>query len=255
MLLKLDRPIIAFDVETHDMCPPEQARIVELGFIMFRPDGTTKTWQSLVNPGVPISTDTTKIHHITDEMVKDSPKFKQIAESLTKGFNNCDYAGYNVKFDLRVLQGEMNRVGVKWNYTDARLVDGLRLWQISEPRTLGDAVQKYVGRKLSDAHRAMGDAQDAWDAIEGILKAHDKLPRTVQEIHDLCFPRNPDWVDEDGKIAWKGLDAVLTFGKWVGTPLHLVETSYLNWMLNGNFSETVKLIVRKTLAGEMLTKE
>jgi DNA polymerase-3 subunit epsilon len=255
MLLTLKRPIITLDVETHDKCAPEQARIVELGFVMYSPDGTTKAWSSLVNPGVPIAPDTTRIHGITDEMVAPAPRFAAIAANLVKGFSNCDYAGYNVKFDLRVLQGEMNRNGVKWSYADAYLVDGLRLWQIAEPRTLTDGVKKFTNGEMTEAHRALGDAKDAWSVIEGILSAHEKLPRTVQAIHELCFPRDTNWLDDDGKIVWKGNEAVLSFGRWNGTPLSKVDRGYLNWMVSGEFPEATKVIVRAALDGVFPVKE
>lgn len=252
MLLKLERPIIAFDVETHDICIPEEARIVEIGFIKYFPGGATKEWNSLIKPDKPIEAGATAVHKIENSHVTDSPTFKQIAVNLAKGFADCDYAGYNVKFDLRVLQGEMARAGIQWSYADARLVDGLRLWQVSEPRTLSDAVKRFLNRPPSEAHRAMGDAKDAWEVIQGMLAQFPKLPRDVPSIHELCFPRNPDWLDAEGKISWKGDGEVpvLTFGKWNGTQLHLVDKGYLQWMLNGNFSDEVKDILRKGLAGE-----
>lgn len=254
MLLKLTRPIIAFDVETNDKCTPEQARIVELGFVQYSPDGKIKTWSSLVNPEGPINPEATKIHGITDDMVKDAPAFKQIAASLVKGFCNCDYAGYNVKFDLRVLQGEMNRAGIKWGYADAHLVDGLRLWQVAEPRTLTDGVKKFTAGEMTEAHRALGDAQDAWSVIEGILTTYTKLPHTPKDIHELCFPRDTGWIDDDGKIVWKGDVAVLGFGKWNGTPLSKVDKSYINWMLGSDFPESTKAVLRKALDGEYPVK-
>ena len=254
MLLKLERPIIAFDVETAGMGVPEDNRIVELAFLKFFPDGTTKEWSGLVKPDVPMDPSAIAVHHITPEMVKDSPTFKDIAPGLLKGFRDCDYAGYNVKFDLRVLSGEMKRAGVEWSYADAHLVDGLRLWQVSEPRSLGDAVRRFLHREPSEAHRAMGDTRDSWDAIEGLLDTFPKLPREVKAIHELCFPRNPSWLDADGKFAWKGNDVVMTFGKWNGVALVNVDKSYLQWMLNGSFSDEAKDILRKGLAGEWPVK-
>jgi DNA polymerase-3 subunit epsilon len=250
MLLKLTRPIIAFDVETAGMGVPEENRIVELAFLKFFPDGTTKEWSSLVKPDVPIEATAIAVHHITEEMTNGAPTFKQLAANLAKGFSDCDFAGYNVRFDLRVLSGEMSRAGITWGYADAHLVDGLRLWQVSEPRSLGDAVRRFLKREPSEAHRAMGDTKDSWDAIEGLLDAFPKLPREVKAIHELCFPKNPDWLDADGKLIWKNGSAVMTFGKWNGTPLNTVDKGYLQWMLNGSFSDEVKDILRKGLAGE-----
>ena len=69
--LKLDRPLIVFDIESTGVSP-RQDRIIELAAIKVTPEGdeTTKCW--LLNPTVPIPEDSTKIHGITDEDVRDS---------------------------------------------------------------------------------------------------------------------------------------------------------------------------------------
>ena len=103
MELKLKRPLIFFDLETtgtnvtHD-------RIVELSFIKVMPDGTVIEKSRRLNPEMPIPPESTAIHHITDDDVRDCPTFRQIAHSLEEIFADTDVAGYNSnKFDVPVL--------------------------------------------------------------------------------------------------------------------------------------------------------
>lgn len=57
-------------------------------------------------------------------------------------------------------------------------------------------------------------------------------------------------LDQDGKLAWRYGEATLNFGKWATTPLSKVERSYLQWMLkDGDFSDSVKTIIRQALIG------
>ena len=78
MKLKLDRPVMFFDLETtgtdalHD-------RIVEISMIKVMPDGTDIQRTVRVNPGMPIPAEATAVHHITDADVADKPLFSQLA--------------------------------------------------------------------------------------------------------------------------------------------------------------------------------
>lgn len=248
--ITLDRPLIWLDVETANLAPPEQARICELSFHMIYPDNKPdKIWSTLLNPDIPIHPDVAKVHKITDADVKDKPKFAQIATNLAKGFNGSDYGGYNVKFDLRVLGGEFARANVSWSYADARIIDPLRLWQINEPRTLTDAVRKFRGREPSEAHRAAGDVWDTYDVFLGQLETWPSLPRDVAKLSELCYPPDPDKIDEGGKFRWKNGNVVACFGKHAGTPIQRLPKDYLKWMQGADFPDEIRQIARDALRG------
>lgn len=247
--LTLERPLVWLDVETHAKLPPEHGRIIELGFEMLYPDGREpKRWVSYINPGVPITADATGVHRIKDEDVSSAPRFNQVAASLAKGFSHCDFGGYNVRFDLRCIEAEMTRAGVPWSYRDALLLDSLRLWQLGASRTLSDAVREFCGREPREAHRALGDAQDAQDAAVGMLRRFEKLPRELKALHELSF-KNPDHLDADGKIIWVGEEAALNFGKHSGMLLKNVGRGYLEWICGTNFPADVKKIATDALNG------
>lgn len=246
----LNRPLIWLDVETATIAPPEQARICELSFHVVYPDNKPdKTWSSLINPGISIHPETTSIHHITDAEVQDKPRFAQIAANLAKGFNGADYGGYNVKFDLRVLGGEFARAGVPWSYTEARIIDPLRIWQTQEPRTLTDAVRKFRGREPSEAHRASGDVWDAYDVFLGQLEMWQQLPRSIEELSKICHPPDPDKIGESGKFRWKDGKAVITFGKYAGRSIQELPGDYLRWLCGADFPDEVKQIAREAQQG------
>jgi len=141
--LKLDRKFIVFDLETTGVESHED-RIVQMAMHIFRPDGTVDEWTSLVNPLRTIPEGATKVHGITNDMVKDAPTFKSMAGNLHGGFTNADFGGYNVKFDLRFMVAEFQRCSLTFQYHEGiRVLDGFRMWQVSSPRTLGDAYQHW----------------------------------------------------------------------------------------------------------------
>jgi DNA polymerase-3 subunit epsilon len=252
----LTRPLIAMDVETHDKVPPAQAHIVELGFLIMYPDEREpKRWCQLINPGVPIDPGATAVHSITNEDVKEAPLFSQLADNLAKGFTNCDYVGYNINFDLQVMQGEMDRAKVKWSYTNAHLFDPMHLWRVIEPRTLSDAVRRFLDREPTDAHRAIGDAEDALEVGLKLLELFPaKLPKDMKRLHDLAFRKDPLWIDSQGKLIWKGNEACINFGKHQGVALRLVPRSYLEWLAGSDFPTDTKLIIGDCLFGKFPSK-
>ncbi len=68
--------------------------------------------------------------------------------------------GYNVGFDLDMLQAEFQRAGLDLLDVSSKLViDPYWLWRKMEPRGLQQAHQRFVGAAFEGAHRAQADAQ------------------------------------------------------------------------------------------------
>lgn len=291
-LLSPTRPVLFFDTETTGPNPNED-RIVELGFIRVMPDGTTKEWQSLINPGIPIPKEATygngtegyPGHGITDGMVQGCrrcfeqglhevtadahastatdghefapwPFFHQLADNLLIGFTNTDFGGYNLKgYDLPLMRAEFQRNGKQWDYGDANVLDGLRLWQLGQGRSLSDASEIFLQRKHQGAHRALDDVRTSVEVIVAQLKLFSTLPRSLPQIHERCWPKDPNALDPDGKIVWKNGEAVMNFGKnWKGVPLAKMTRRNLEWIVSpacAGANPTVKQICRDALAGRL----
>lgn len=112
MDLNLKNPIIFFDLETTGVNITHD-KIVEISYIKIYPNGEEEEKTLRVNPGCHIPEEATAVHHITDEDVKDCPKFKDIAKNLSKVFEGCDIAGFNSnRFDIPLLAEEFLNAGV-----------------------------------------------------------------------------------------------------------------------------------------------
>ena len=136
MRLNLKNPIIFFDIESTGLNVATD-RIVEISMVKVMPDGTTEVKTRRLNPTIHISEESTKIHGIHDEDVKDCPTFNQIAKSLAKWMEGCDIAGYNSnKFDIPVLYEEFLRAGVDFDFRKRKLVDVQNIFHKMEQRTL-----------------------------------------------------------------------------------------------------------------------
>ncbi len=94
MQLNLIRPIIFFDLETTGTSVTAD-RIVEISIIKVFPDGHTEEKTRRINPECHIPEESTAIHHISDEDVKNAPTFPQTDKSLHELYSDSDIAGFN----------------------------------------------------------------------------------------------------------------------------------------------------------------
>jgi len=101
--------LIAIDLETTGLSPLVD-RIIEVAAIKIGPT-TTEVYESLINPGIEIPPHTTEIHHITDEMVAESPKSQEILTGLLDFFGDLPIVAHNAKFDLGFIVMGLK----KWN--------------------------------------------------------------------------------------------------------------------------------------------
>ena len=103
MELKLNKPIIFFDLETTGINIAKD-KIVEISILKIYPNGNkeSKTW--LVNPEMQIPKEASDIHGITNERVVAEPTFKELAKEVRKMIEGCDLAGFNSnRFDIPLL--------------------------------------------------------------------------------------------------------------------------------------------------------
>src|ERR1700752_3634570 len=109
MKLNLKRPLAFFDLETTGTNIGAD-RIVEISVIKMLPAGgeEVKTWR--INPGMPISLESSMVHGIYNEDVKNEPEFKALAADIAEFIGESDLAGYNSnKFDIPMLMEEFLR--------------------------------------------------------------------------------------------------------------------------------------------------
>ena len=249
-MLKLERPLVVFDIESTGVAARKD-RIIELAAIKVMPDGTeiSKCW--LMNPTVKIPPETTAIHGISDEIVKDCPTFAEKADEIFAFFEGCDLSGFNAdRFDIPCLEEEFARVGKNFAPTARKHVDVQRIYHRKEPRDLSAAVQFYLGRDHAGAHGAEADARATLEVLKAQMAKYADLPQTVDEMDEYLVPHDPLNADRMGTLRWKDGELTVNFGKKKGESLKkrcFNEPNFLKWMLKGDFDTEVKMIIRDLL--------
>ena len=126
MLLKLKNPIIFLDLETTGINIASD-RIVEIALIKVSIDGSEEEKSLRINPGVPIPQETSEIHGIYDEDIKDEPTFKEVAKMLAKFMEGCDLGGFNSSSGKRFSGAGSLTSSMSFRATDGVRDDSPRL--------------------------------------------------------------------------------------------------------------------------------
>lgn len=170
-----EHPIVVIDTETggtdiarHRVCEVA-IRIVTPGQPVF-----AKSW--LLDPGSPIPAEATKVHGITDEMVRGQPAFHAIAHELAMLVSSGIPTAYNARFDRAMLIAEYLRARLEvpsWLHAGQSFIDVLAWARDNEPKLsrgngnfkLGN-VAKRLGVPVGTAHRAAGDCETTAGLLE-----------------------------------------------------------------------------------------
>ena len=244
--MKLDRPLIVFDIESTGV-NPRQDRIIELAAVKLHPDGAEDGHTWLLNPTIPIPPETTAIHGITDDIVKDCPTFAEAAADIFAFFEGCDLSGFNAdRFDIPCLEEEFARAGRNFESSARRHVDVQRIYHKMEPRDLTAAVRFYLGRDHVGAHGAEADAKATVEVLKAQMVKYPDLPKTSAEMDEYLVPHDPLNADRQGMIRWIDGAWCINFGKKKGSKLSQLlanERNYLRWIVNGAFDTEVRQIV------------
>lgn len=247
MKLNLKKPIVFFDLETTGLNITTD-KIVEISYIKVFPNGTEEAKTLRVNPEKHIPEQSTAIHHITDEDVKDCPTFKQVARGLAAVFEGSDVAGFNSnRFDIPMLQEEFLNAGIDFDLSKRRFVDVQTIFHKMEQRNLVAAYKFYCGKDLEDAHSADGDTRATYEVLKAQLDKYPTLQNNVEFLSS--FSTQNKNVDLSGRFVYndQGVE-VFNFGKYKGKSVSdvlLKDSGYYGWMMKGDFPQDTKNVLTK----------
>jgi len=134
-------------------------RITEIAIYVTDGKKLINSFTSLVNPKRKITPFVVKLTGITDEMVKDAPLFKDIAQEVLDITEGCIFVAHNIGFDYSMVKREFKRIGLPFRRSNACTVQlSQRVFKNQPSYSLGNLC-KNLGIELSNRHRAFGDAE------------------------------------------------------------------------------------------------
>lgn len=124
---------IVLDTETTGFDPKTGDRMIEVGCIEIEdllPTG--RTFHTLIHPERSIPPDAIRVHGITDEKVRDAPKFAEIVIDLCDFIGDAPIIAHNAQFDRNFIDHEFGRCG-RALFEEHRWIDTLKLAQARFP--------------------------------------------------------------------------------------------------------------------------
>ncbi|MBD1394745.1 3'-5' exonuclease [Mucilaginibacter glaciei] len=250
MKLILKRPLAFFDLETTGTNIGTD-RIVEISVIKLHPDGTDEVGTWRVHPGIPIPLESSLVHGIYEEDIKDEKRFKELGDHIAEFIGDSDLAGYNSnKFDIPMLMEEFLRAGVQFDLENRHFVDVQNIFHQMEQRTLKAAYQFYCDKQIVNAHSAEADTRATMEVLLAQIekyeghewedkKGNKSIPVVgdVEALHKFTNLSRP--VDFAGRMVYNEEgEELINFGKHKGKRVEDVlnaEPSYYSWMMQGDF--------------------
>jgi DNA polymerase-3 subunit epsilon len=207
-----DVPIAVVDFETTGMWAGSD-RVVEVAVVRVEHGREPElVLDTLVNPVRRMGC--TFVHGITDRDVADAPRFEQVAGRLLRAISGCVVAAYNVSFDLRFLEAELGRVGVRHEFPHLCLMYLRPMLGLGKHCALSRACWSH-GIPMGRAHAAAPDAHAAaclWTVYRDEIAGRNI--RTFAELAAVkpykftasfdCSPHSGECSDDHARVPLKG---------------------------------------------------
>ena len=259
MKLNLSKDAVVLDLETTGLSPAKD-KIIQIAILKIyagnskEPELKTR----YINPGIPIPKKVIEITGITDEIVKDAPKFEKIAKGIVAFIGDADIITFNGnRFDIPFLIEELNRCEIELDMSERKCVDVKRLYHRMEPRDLRAAHRKFVGREIENAHDAGSDVQATLNVLEAMLDEYrgvdcinpddttiaSPIVNDMDALHE--FTKNFGELDYEGWVV-KNEEGKIVFGKGKYqdqelAPILIQDKGYYDWIMNkGDFTRDTR---------------
>jgi len=144
---------------------------------IYRHDGhqIIDQFSSLVNPERPIQAFVASLTGINNNMLRQAPKFYEVAKRIVEITDNAVLVAHNAQFDYRILRTEFTRLGYEFERRTICTVElSKKLLPGHASYSLGK-LTRALGIPISDRHRAQGDAQATVKLFQLLLdRDHEK---------------------------------------------------------------------------------
>lgn len=247
MNLKLERPLVFFDLETTGVNIGTD-RIVEISILKVHPNGNKESYTWLVNPEIEIPAEATAVHGITNEKVVTEPTFKELAAKVSDLIADCDLAGFNSnRFDIPLLAEELMRAGIDFDMDNRKAVDVQVIYHKKEKRNLSAGYQFYCGKELEGAHSAKADTLATYEILNAQVEKYEDLESTVDALSE--YSSHSKRADFAGFILFnENKQEIFSFGKYKGRLVEDVlkeNPGYNSWIQNADFPLYTKKVLQR----------
>lgn len=157
------------DIETTGGSPKFN-KIIEVAIVTFDGTQVVDTYETLINPDRHIPPFITSLTGITNDMVKNSPQFHEVAATIIEKTEDKIFVAHNVNFDYGFIKNEFSELGYKFDRKklctvrlSKKIIPGYRSYSLG-------TLTKNLGITINDRHRALGDAEATAKVLELLIE-------------------------------------------------------------------------------------
>ncbi len=210
-------------------------RITEVGIIEVDEDGV-REWSSLVNPKIPIPPFIQSLTGISNDMVRSAPTFEELADAIHARLADRIFIAHNARFDHGFLKNEFARTGHVFHPSVLCTVRlSRRLYPEHARHNLDSLIERH-GLRVSERHRALGDAQLLWQFWQTIHASHEPEVITDAVGKLLGRPSLPPRIDAQQIEALPSSHGVYLFYGANDLPLYIGKANNVRRRVLQHFS-------------------
>lgn len=230
MTLLEKEKFVCFDVETTGLDPLND-QIIEIAIVTFTFGEILESYESLIDPQREIPDETIKIHHITNEMVKDKPKIREVLPEVLELIGKHIIVGHGIGFDIAILAEAARRHAVPCTIQKNRIIDTLRLARLygESPTNSLEKLRQHFNIPAEGAHRAMNDVIVNIEVFKYLSK---KFKKTQEILERLNRP-----------VPLK----TMPLGKHKGRSFREIPVEYLKWAIRQDFDQDLIFSLKSEL--------
>jgi DNA polymerase III epsilon subunit-like protein len=170
------------DVETTGFSPASGDRVIEIAIARVDRHGRIEDeFATLLNPGGR-DTGAVFVHGITNEAVRDAPRFQDVLGEIVARLDGCVIVAHNATFEERFLSAEFAQAGLNTGRIPALCTLWLGQQTFRTPNHKLLTLAQHAGVPMPDAHAALGDVR----AVAALLP--QMLDRYPEQLGYGCQP-------------------------------------------------------------------
>ena len=162
-----------------------EEKITEIAIIVYDGGKVIDKFETLINPGKDIQPFVQKLTGINMDLVKNSPKFKDVSEKIFKITKDKIIVAHNVDFDYRVIKNEFQSINIKYYRDSLCTVDLSKLiFPNLKSYKLTNLLSNF-GIDNENPHRANSDALGALKLFQ-IIISNDLEMKVIKSKIKTC---------------------------------------------------------------------
>ncbi|WP_343328855.1 exonuclease domain-containing protein [Polaribacter staleyi] len=151
------------------------SKITEISIFLFDGKVIVDEFTTLVNPEQNIPAFITNLTGITNAMVRNAPKFYEIAKKVAEITKDTIFVAHNVNFDYNIIQEEFKNLGFNFKRKklctvrlSRKIIPGLSSYSLGNICTIENI-------PINGRHRAKGDAEATTELFRRLIERDDNF--------------------------------------------------------------------------------